>query len=181
MSEFDFKGFVYSTGDIKSTLVRHGHEKDLLIILDEAHKHRNEDTENYKLLHRLCAGNKVMALSATPFNNDPKDIYALIKLFDTPGQSTIRTVENLSLSFHSLISEYKKIRKSLRKNDSSDDREPFRKAEQIANELRRMIEPIVIRRSRLDLDEIDDYRIDLQKQKIQFAKVRSPELLEYDL
>jgi len=105
-----------------------------------------------------------MALSATPFNNDPKDIYALIKLFDTPGQSTIRTVENLSLSFHSLISEYKKVRKSLRKNDSSDDREAFRKAEQIANELRRMIEPIVIRRSRLDLDEIDDYRIDLQKQ-----------------
>ena len=180
--EFSFSPQVYSTGAIDKALEKHWWNWDkLLIILDEAHKHRNEDTENYKLLHRLCAGNKVMALSATPFNNDPKDIYALIKLFDTPGQSTIRTVENLSLSFHTLISEYKKVRKSLRKNDSSDDREPFRKAEQIANELRRMIEPIVIRRSRLDLDEIDDYRIDLQRQGIQFAKVRSPELLEYNL
>ena len=56
----------------------------MLIIIDEAHKHRNEDTDSYQELHQLCAGNKVVALSATPFNNDPKDIYALIKLFDTP-------------------------------------------------------------------------------------------------
>ncbi len=180
--EFGFSAQVYSTGAIDKALEKHGWNwEKLLIILDEAHKHRNEDTENYKLLHRLCAGNKVMALSATPFNNDPKDIYALIKLFDTPGQSTIRTVENLSLSFHTLISEYKKVRKSLRKKDATEDREPFIKIEQIANELRRMIEPIVIRRSRLDLIEIDDYRIDLEKQGVQFAKVRSPELLEYDL
>ena len=180
--EFDFNAQVYSTGAIEKAWEKHWTSwEELLIILDEAHKHRNEITDNYKYLHRLCAGNKVMALSATPFNNDPKDIYALIKLFDTPGQSTIRTVENLSLSFHSLISEYKKVRKSLRKNDSSDDKEPFRKAEWIANELRRMIEPIVIRRSRLDLNEIDDYRLDLEKQGVQFAKVRSPELLEYDL
>lgn len=55
-----------------------------------------------------------MALTATPFNNDPKDIYALIKLFDTPGQSTIRTVENLSMSFRALIDEYKKMRRDLR-------------------------------------------------------------------
>lgn len=180
--EFNFNAQIYSTGAIEKAWEKHWNSgEELLIILDEAHKHRNEDTDNYKYLHRLCAWNKVMALSATPFNNDPKDIYALIKLFDTPGQSTIRTVENLSFSFHSLISAYKKVRKSLRKNDSSDDREPFKKAEEIANELRRMIEPIVIRRSRLDLNEIDDYRIDLEKQGVQFAKVRSPELLEYDL
>jgi superfamily II DNA or RNA helicase/HKD family nuclease len=185
MSEFDFKGFVYSTGKIQDALDRHGErEGKLLIILDEAHKHRNEDTENYKILHRLCAGNSVMAISATPFNNDPKDIYALIKLFSTPGQSTIRTVENLSMSFHMLFKRYKNIRKDLRKSSTSTDAERLEvKTESIsiANELRKMIEPLIIRRSRLDLDEIEDYRNDLKEQGIAFAKVKDPELLEYDL
>ncbi len=184
MSEFDFKGFVYTTGKIEEALKRHDDESGkLLIILDEAHKHRNEDTDSYKILHRLCAGNRVMALSATPFNNDPKDIYALIKLFSTPGQSTIRTVENLSMSFHMLFKRYKKIRKELRKtsNDSKEILEVKDELEAIADELRKMIEPLIIRRSRLDLEEIEDYRNDLKTQNISFAKVKDPELLEYDL
>ena len=184
MSEFDFKGFVYSTGKIEEALQRHENDEGkLLIILDEAHKHRNEDTDNYKLLHRLCAGQYVMALSATPFNNDPKDIYALIKLFSTPGQSTIRTVENLSMSFHMLFKRYKAVRRDLRKNLKDDGHNIEIKAElhSIADELRQMIEPLIIRRSRLDLEEIEEYRDDLKKQGVAFAKVRDPELLEYDL
>ena len=184
MSEFDFKGFVYSTGKIGEALQRHESEKDkLLIILDEAHKHRNEDTDNYKLLHRLCAGHFVMALSATPFNNDPKDIYALIKLFSTPGQSTIRTVENLSMSFHMLFKRYKAVRRDLRKSSKSegDNVEIKTELHSIADELRLMIEPLIIRRSRLDLEEIEEYKDDLKKQGVAFAKVKDPELLEYEL
>ena len=185
MAEFDFKGQVYTTGKIEEALERHKDKSGkLLIILDEAHKHRNEDTDNYKLLHRLCSGNMVMALSATPFNNDPKDIYALIKLFSTPGQSTIKTVENLSMSFHMLFKRYKKIRKELRKisdPDSSDNAEIKTELHSIADELRKMIEPLVIRRSRLDLDEIEEYRDDLRRQGVSFAKVKDPELLEYEL
>ena len=184
MSEFDFKGFVYTTGKIEKALERHDSESGkLLIILDEAHKHRNEDTDNYKILHRLCAGNRVMALSATPFNNDPKDIYALIKLFSTPGQSTIRTVENLSMSFHLLFKRYKKIRKELRRsaNDNKEGQEIKIELQAIAEELRKMIEPLIIRRSRLDLEEIEDYKNDLKNQNITFAKVKDPELLEYNL
>lgn len=183
LSEFEFRGHVYTTGKIEEALARHGNDKDLLIILDEAHKHRNEDTENYKYLHRLCSGHYVMALSATPFNNDPKDIYALIKLFSTPGQSTIRTVENLSMSFHMIFKRYKMVRKDLRKNstDEKDIHKTKNDLQSIADELRLMIEPLVIRRSRLDLDEIDDYREDLKKQGVAFAKVKDPELLEYNL
>ncbi len=185
MSEFDFKGFVYSTGKIQEALDRHGNrDGKLLLILDEAHKHRNEDTENYKILHQLCAGNYVMALSATPFNNDPKDIYALIKLFSTPGQSTIRTVENLSMSFHMLFKRYKAIRKEIRKSSTATDAENIEvrtELHAIADELRKMIEPLIIRRSRLDLEEIEDYKNDLKAQGVSFAKVRDPELLEYDL
>ncbi len=183
MSEFDFKGFVYSTGKIGDALERHAKDENLLIILDEAHKHRNEDTENYKLLHRLCAGNQVMALSATPFNNDPKDIYALIKLFSTPGQSTIRTVENLSMSFYALFKRYKSVRRNLRKSTGSEQEtaEVHSELQLIATELRKMIEPLIIRRSRLDLEEIEEYKQDLKSQNVSFAKVRDPELLEYEL
>ncbi|MHB8510853.1 MAG: SNF2-related protein [Actinomycetota bacterium] len=181
--EFDFNAQTYSTGKIEEALERHEGEKNLLIILDEAHKHRNEDTSAYQALHRLCAGNKVVALTATPFNNDPKDIYALIKLFDTPGQSTLRTVENLSTEFRELMSRYKQLRTAIRKTqtDSTDAKTIRKKGEEIASTLRQMIEPIVIRRSRLDLLEIDDYRKDLERQGFSFAKVREPELLEYNL
>ena len=184
MSEFDFKGQVYTTGKIQEALDRHGNDTGKLVfILDEAHKHRNEDTDNYKILHRLCAGHYVMALSATPFNNDPKDIYALIKLFSTPGQSTIRTVENLSMSFHMLFKRYKAVRKELRKDTKDDAHALEIKTElhDIADELRKMIEPLIIRRSRLDLEEIEEYKDDLKKQGVSFAKVKDPQLLEYDL
>lgn len=185
MSEFNFKGLVYTTGKIQEALDRHGSDNTkILFILDEAHKHRNEDTDNYKILHRLCAGHYVMALSATPFNNDPKDIYALIKLFSTPGQSTIRTVENLSMSFHALFKRYKKVRKDLRNNtkiDDLDNSEVKVELHSIADELRKMIEPLIIRRSRLDLEEIEEYKDDLKTQGVSFAKVKDPELLEYDL
>ena len=40
---------------------------------------------------------------------------------------------------------------------------------------------MVIRRSRLDLDGISSYKIDLKKQKIDFAVMSDPELLEYPL
>lgn len=186
MSDFDFKGLVYSTGKIKDALERHGNEGGkLLIILDEAHKHRNEDTENYIMLHQLCAGNRVMALSATPFNNDPKDIYALIKLFSTPGQSTLKTVENLSMSFHQLFKSYRKLRKNMRRSGRPHDEDSIKEIGsqgiEIANELRKMIEPLVIRRSRRDLDEIDAYNKDLKEQKISFPIVKDPEILEYKL
>lgn len=183
-SDFNFNGFVYTTGKIEEALERHGKDKNLLIILDEAHKNRNEDTDNYQLLHRLCSGNMVMALSATPFNNDPKDIYALIKLFTTPGQSTIKTVENLSTSFNELFRSYKNIRKELRKNIKNENKEENQikeKTSEIANKLRAMIEPLVIRRSRLDLDLIEEYREDLKLQKIAFSKINPPELKEYEL
>lgn len=186
-TDFNFNARVFSTGKIEEALGKFGDSKEeLLIILDEAHKHRNEDTTNYELLHRLCAGNKVMALSATPFNNDPKDIYALIKLFDTPGQSTLRTVENLSMEFHALISEYKKLRSQIRSNkdastDSPEAQKLTQKGAEIARKLRSMIEPVVIRRSRLDLEEIKIYKDDLALQGVSFAKVKDPELLEYDL
>jgi hypothetical protein len=153
-----------------------------LFILDEAHRYRNEDTNDYKMLHQICRSNpknKILLLTATPFNNDPKDVFALIKLFQTPGQSTIRSVDNLSLRYRDLIKRYKKLRSDMAKGIIEKgiiDKE----AEEISIEQRRLIEPIIVRRSRLDLKTITRYREDLEKQGIDFAKI-DLDLMKYDL
>lgn len=155
----------------------------VLLIIDEAHRYRNELTDDYTLLHSLTRSNpnnKIVILTATPFNNDPKDVFALVKLFQTPGQSTIRSVDNLSLRFRELIVRYKKLRSVMRSTKLTDE-EINKEAGVIALELRRLIEPVVVRRSRLDLQRITRYRNNLVKQNIAFAVVKGPDLLEYEL
>lgn len=155
----------------------------VLLIIDEAHRYRNELTDDYTLLHSIARShvdNKIVILTATPFNNDPKDVFALVKLFQTPGQSTIRSVDNLSQRFRELIDRYKKLRSGMRNKNLSSD-EVNEEAVKIALELRRLIEPVVVRRSRIDLEKISRYRNNLIKQNIAFAKVVGPELLEYEL
>ena len=155
----------------------------VLLILDEAHRYRNELTEDYNYLHSLARSNpnnKVVILTATPFNNDPKDVFALVKLFQTPGQSTIRSVDNLSIRFRELIDRYKKLRSNLR-GEKITPKEVDKETKEIANELRRLIEPVIVRRSRIDLEKITRYKNNLIKQGISFAKVEGPDLLEYEL
>ncbi|MCX6706434.1 MAG: helicase-related protein, partial [Candidatus Woesebacteria bacterium] len=125
--------------------------------------------------------NKIVLLTATPFNNDPKDVFALIKLFQTPGQSTIRSIDNLSLRYRDLIQRYKKLRREMSKGLAPEEID--KEASEIATEQRRLIEAVIIRRSRLDLDYITRYKEDLRRQNISFAEVKGggPELLSYDL
>jgi superfamily II DNA or RNA helicase/HKD family nuclease len=182
--EFGIRGSkVFSSGNIREIHARYAVAPEpLLLLIDEAHRFRNEDTLDYRLLHQLCRShpeNKVVLLTATPFHNDPKDVFALLKLFQTPGQATIRSIDNLSLRFRDLIVRYANLRRDLSKGHDrvSADRE----ADAIAAEQRRLIEMVVIRRSRLDLERITRYREDLAQQGFEFAKVIGPELLEYDL
>jgi len=145
----------------------------LLIVLDEAHRYRNEDTGDYKLLHQVCRShpnNKIVLLTATPFNNDPKDVFALIKLFQTPGQSTIRSIDNLSLRYRDLIQRYKKLRREMTRGLAQEEID--KEAYEIAAEQRRLIEAVLIRRSRLDLEYITRYKQDLINQNISFAEKR---------
>ena len=178
--DFNFNAKVYSSGKIEQALEENDDEEEKLIIIDEAHKYRNEQTIDYGYLHRLCQGNKVALLTATPFNNKPQDIFAMIKLFQIPSRSTIQTVDNLSHQFRYLIREYKNIQKE-QKDKSSPEHELKKRIEAVAKRIRDILDPLVIRRSRIDLEEIDEYWDDLQKQDITFPEVLPPELLSYDL
>lgn len=159
-------------------LVKTGEQ--FLIIIDEAHRFRNEYTQDYALLHNLCCNNKVLLLTATPFNNQPADIYALIKLFQIPTNSTLKTVENLGASFKDLINKYKKLREEQREGKKTDE-EIKTQVSGMAKKIRSIISPLVVRRSRLDLLDIPEYAEDLKQQHIQLVLPDDPEELEYDL
>ena len=122
--EFGFTATVFSAGKIEDALLHYQElvkaDEQFLIIIDEAHRFRNEYTQDYAMLHNLCSGNKVLLLTATPFNNQPADIYALIKLFQIPTKSTLKTVENLGASFKDLIDKYKTLRDDQRAGKASE-------------------------------------------------------------
>ena len=52
-----------------------------LLLVDEAHAFRNPATRRYAGLADLAAGRRLALLTATPFNNSPADLAALVQLF----------------------------------------------------------------------------------------------------
>ena len=60
--------------------------------------------------------NKVILLSATPFNNKPSDTFSLIKLFQIPTRSTLQTSINLSVIFERLNKKYTALRNNKKNN-----------------------------------------------------------------
>lgn len=178
--DFEFNAKIYSSGKIEQALEENNADEEKLLIIDEAHKYRNELTADYANLHQLCQRNKVMLLSATPFNNRPQDVFSMVKLFQIPTRSTIQTVDNLSYQFMELVKQYRKVKEIQRKKAESESAIAAR-IRQIAEAIRDILTPLVIRRSRLDLEAIEEYREDLKRQNISFPKVNDPEPLEYDL
>lgn len=153
----------------------------ILYIIDEAHRYRNELSDAYQWLHQLTrshAENKVVLLTATPYNNRPQDLFALIKLFQTPSRSTIHSVDNLGVRFHELIAQYNRLEKEGKKGLTAEIKYEL---DQLSQQLRILIDPVIVRRSRIDLQEIKEYAEDLKLQGIQFPQVVGPELVEYDL
>ena len=171
---------VVSRGLIKSAEKSLLKKRENLIIIDEAHSFRNDLTSDYLDLHKLCKNNKVMLLSATPFNNKPQDTFNMIKLFQIPTRSSIQTIENLSERFKDLIKQYNQL-KDLDENNKKDLAKIKILKEKISQKIRQILSPLVIRRSRLDLENIDRYDQDLKNQKIEFPIRKDPILINYEL
>lgn len=181
--EFGLRGVKVASGGKIETIYNTYKQDDvpILYIIDEAHRYRNELTDNYQYLHQLTRSNKdnkVILLTATPYNNRPQDLFALIKLFQTPSRSTINTVENLGMEFREAIAKYNVLQKEGKKNLTNDIKKELDK---LSEKLRRLISPVIIRRSRIDLQEVEEYKKDLELQNIRFPEVVGPELKEYDL
>jgi len=177
--QYNFRGEVYTTGKIEDAIKDYKDiERQKLIIVDEAHRFRNNETINYAHLWRLCQGNKVILLTATPFNNTPEDIESLLKLFQIPTRSTLKHIQDLNYELKVLIRKYKDLRKKSKSSQYKED-QIKKETEEISSKIRHIISPITIRRTRTDLDKIEEYKKDLQSQGVTFPEVKPPEIVPY--
>lgn len=159
-----------------------------LVIVDEAHKFRNQNTESYTLLSRLCKSpssvgstlgktpsrKKVILISATLQNNGPEDIKSLTYLFQD-RRDTELDIPDLDEFFNPLINRFNRT-KDLDINKAKEE------IRMIGQELREnIIYPLTIRRTRADLIKNELYRKDLQKQGIKFPQIQAPQQMLYKL
>src|SRR5699024_4259699 len=96
-------------------ILRKGFENYDYVVATESNRSRNEDSQSYTDLLDICRGKKVVLVTATSLNNTIDDIFAQLKLFQAPKNSTIPGVPNLQKFFRRLnrkIKEYKKKNRS---------------------------------------------------------------------
>lgn len=154
-----------------------------MVIVDESHKFRNDYTERFKQLQQICKtrrsrpsengddNKKIILVSATPLNNSPEDIENQIYLFQEPRNSTL-DIKNLQQFFKPLKDEYKKLSQETPIN--------IKKVKRIFEHIRDgVIEPLVIRRTRTDIENIEEYLKDLEEQGIEFPKIKGPTAVRY--
>lgn len=158
--------------------------KDIkVIIIDEAHRFRNQDTKDYEFLKNICRNKIVILLTATPFNNKPADILSLLKLFITPKKSAITLENNLVDKFKHFKGAFDRL-SHINKYWNSPNETKRKKAENyyetmfgnknvkpdkvkqrshyLAKQIRNVIEPITIRRNRLDLQKNPFYKKEVE-------------------
>lgn len=157
-----------------------------LVIVDESHKFRNDYTSMYVALQDICkisrsrpaengdVRKKVILISATPLNNRPQDIENQLYLFQDKRNSTLESIKNLQEYFKPLNDQYKKL--------SAEKKLNIPKLKSLFQKLRDdVVEPLVIRRTRTDIENNKDYLEDLKNQGILFPKVGDPIPLYYEL
>jgi len=201
----DFKLYdweVFSVGKLEEALNFVKKREDIeVVIVDEAHRFRNERTQSYYYLSEICRGRKVILLTATPFNNRPADLFALLKLFTIPKKSSIVLDEDLESRFWKYEIIFKKLSYIKNYHHSPDNKKRKRaenyykeifgsktidlrkvneKAKEIAKDIKSILEPVVIRRNRLDLRHFKE-KIDLPEVKdpIEWFYELTPEQLEF--
>lgn len=198
----DFKLYdweIYSTGKLEDALKMVRKYEDFeVVIIDEAHRYRNQDTESYEMIKNICLNKKVILLTATPFSNTPSDVFSLIKLFSVPGKSKLSLKGDIDFQFNvynkifKQLSEIQKYYNSqdeskrerartyyrqLFGSDSFDLKKVKRRTQYLADTIRSIIQPVLIRRNRIDLQSDPDY----EKEVEELSKLEKPKELFYEL
>lgn len=120
---------VRSVGDLESTAEFVQRMDDIdVVIVDEVHRFRNQDTKSYEQLKNICRDKIVILLTATPLNNRPGDMLSLLKLFITPKKSTITLQNDLVSMFRSYKTVFERL-SYIKKNYNSPDPDKRAKAE----------------------------------------------------
>lgn len=173
LSDFRVAADTESLGQLERLLDR-GVDKYTNIIIDESHRFRTEDNKTYESLAKICAGKRVILVSATPFNNTPKDIFSQIKLFQKPRKSDVPGLPNLEEFFV-------KLERRVAKLDRAKDADKYLKATQEnAKDIReKVLRYLMVRRTRQEISEF--YGEDLKNQGLSFPEVADPTAVYYQL
>ena len=152
-----------------------------MVIVDEAHKFRNDTAEAYDQLQRICKtktadgkAKKVLLISATPLNNRPNDLYNQILLFQDGNNSSLDFP--LAVFFTQVNKEYKAILKLTNKHQASQQT-----AVLYARIREKVIVPLMVRRTRTDLLANVRYKKDLTDHGVVFPKITPPKPIYYGL
>lgn len=191
---------VRSCGDLESIAeFVNSQGRDIeVVVVDEAHRFRNQDSQHYELLSRICRNRKILLLTATPFNNSPGDIFALLKLFTVPGKSTLTLSDDLDQRFAEYRGIFRRLSFIRKNHNSADPRKRERAASyyaalfdtpsidlkkvelrtrRLSREIRAVIEPVTIRRNRIDLRRDPNYSNEISE----LSEVGEPEELFFEL
>ena len=179
---------VWSRGKLPALLEHLAVDPDFdLVIVDEAHNFRNPDTEDFCNLLNICFGKKVILLTATPFNNRPTDLLALLKLF-TPNQAnSFGNLDDLFYSYQNIYRGIGLLSRAIAHNDwsgvpkalklckisplisgiTSDfavlQKECAKVSLALTQSIRQLVEKVFIRRNRLDLQGDPEYKAEINR------------------
>jgi len=170
----------YSERDIVDLGLNYDYD---LILIDEAHKFRNRQTNRWKNARMLrfknhenpnLFQNKFILLTATPLNNTIWDIYNLIKIFSDDLFSTFKA-EGVNVT--QLFQEFKELKKKWRENPKYES-ELRMKAQEIKE---KVLDEIMILRTRKYIKETfgKDGKIKVGDKELVFKEPK-PEKVSYD-
>jgi superfamily II DNA or RNA helicase len=155
-------------------IIERGTEKYTNVIIDEAHRFRTETNITYEKITQICRGKRVILVTATPYNNSPRDILSLIKLFQKSKKSTIPNLPDLETFFNQLE---KKIQKLDRKMDYE---EYIKTVRDNAREIReKVLKYLMVRRTRSEVKKY--FEKDILEQGLRFPEVEKPIPFFYQL
>lgn len=149
------------------------------VIIDEAHRMRNNRGITYKRLHALCSHNgvnkKVVLITATPLNNTPKELKNLLALFqDIDGTNALFEDQSIKKFFAPLL-------RNLHKAKMLGDKVLLDKVVQENAKCIRdnIVSKLTVRRTRKDITKF--YQSDMNQNGWVFPKVNTPHKVTYEL
>ena len=187
LERFQLKNYeIITNGSLHK--IEHPDKYDLVIV-DEAHKFRNDTADAYNQLQKICKTptrrilpdgvkqpKKVILMSATPLNNRPEDIANQIYLFQDSKDSTLE-ISNLQHFFRQKIDAYKRL-----KSGNFSVQEVQKGVKNIYESIRnKVIAPLTVRRTRTDLKAHPQYWEDIKEQGVIFPEIEKPRKILYKL
>ncbi len=170
LHDFRVPARVESLGKLEK-VIQFGLDRFDYIVVDEAHRFRNEATRSYADLLDICRGKKAILVTATPFNNTIDDIFSQLKLFQAPKNSTIPGIPNLERFFTALRKRFKGL--------DRDDPGYKDAIKEVSREIReRILKHVMVRRTRADVATY--FKKDIETQGLFFPELQEPRRIVYE-